>query len=178
MKNSLVVITLPLSKVLLLLVEVFKVVLLIIWEPILENVQYFCREPQKTKNFQAYQNSWGLSTRVIGVMIMTHSDNKGLVLPPRIAQYQAVVIPVGLTSKSTDAQRKEINEGAEKIEQSLRANGIRVTGDYREIYNPGWKFADWELKGSHYVLNLVLKIWLVIKLPLLEEMMGRNTRLN
>lgn len=95
----------------------------------------------------AYQNSWGLSTRVIGVMIMTHSDNKGLVLPPRIAQYQAVVIPVGLTSKSTDAQRKEINEGAEKIEQSLRANGIRVTGDYREIYNPGWKFADWELKG-------------------------------
>ena len=80
-------------------------------------------------------------------MIMTHSDNKGLVLPPRIAQYQAVVIPVGLTSKSTDAQRKEINEGAEKIEQSLRANGIRVTGDYREIYNPGWKFADWELKG-------------------------------
>ncbi|KAK6894972.1 putative proline--tRNA ligase [Candida tropicalis] len=102
--------------------------------------------PEKPRIF-AYQNSWGLSTRVIGVMIMTHSDNKGLVLPPRIAQYQAVVIPVGLTSKSSDAQRKDINEGAQKIEKTLQDAGIRATGDYREIYNPGWKFADWELKG-------------------------------
>jgi prolyl-tRNA synthetase len=102
--------------------------------------------PEKPR-IHAFQNSWGLSTRVIGVMIMTHSDNKGLVLPPRIAQYQAVVIPVGLTSKSTDAQRKDINEGAQKIEKALQDAGIRATGDYREIYNPGWKFADWELKG-------------------------------
>lgn len=102
--------------------------------------------PEKPR-IHAFQNSWGLSTRVIGVMIMTHSDNKGLVLPPRVAQYQTVIIPVGLTSKSTDAQRKDINEGAAKIEKTLQDAGIRATGDYREIYNPGWKFADWELKG-------------------------------
>ncbi|EGW29901.1 uncharacterized protein SPAPADRAFT_73354 [Spathaspora passalidarum NRRL Y-27907] len=95
----------------------------------------------------AYQNSWGLSTRVIGVMIMTHSDNKGLVLPPRVAQNQVVIIPVGLTSKTSDEQRKQINEGAEEIEARLKKSGVRAIGDYRAIYNPGWKFADWELKG-------------------------------
>lgn len=95
----------------------------------------------------AYQNSWGLSTRVIGVMVMTHSDNKGLVLPPRVAQTQAVVIPVGITAKTSEEQRKQINDGAEKIEQRLKKAGIKATGDYRDSYNPGWKFADWELKG-------------------------------
>ncbi|KAK6454335.1 uncharacterized protein RJT20DRAFT_57962 [Scheffersomyces xylosifermentans] len=95
----------------------------------------------------AYQNSWGLSTRVIGVMVMTHSDNKGLVLPPRVAQTQAVVIPVGLTSKTTDEVRKAINEGAESIEKRLKDADVRAIGDYRDIYTPGWKFAEWELKG-------------------------------
>lgn len=95
----------------------------------------------------AYQNSWGLSTRVIGVMVMTHSDNKGLVLPPRVAQTQAVVIPVGITAKTGEDQRKQINDGAEEIEHKLKKAGIKATGDYRDSYNPGWKFADWELKG-------------------------------
>lgn len=95
----------------------------------------------------AFQNSWGLSTRVIGVMIMTHSDNKGLVLPPRVAMNQVVVIPVGITSKSTDKQRVDVNEGAKKIESRLLDAGVRAIGDYRDIYTSGWKFADWELKG-------------------------------
>ncbi|CAN3372913.1 hypothetical protein DIURU_002803 [Diutina rugosa] len=95
----------------------------------------------------AYQNSWGLSTRVIGVMIMTHSDNKGLVLPPRVAQYQVVVIPVGITAKSTPEQKASINEAAKNIESRLDGAGVRVTGDYRENYTSGWKFADAELKG-------------------------------
>lgn len=95
----------------------------------------------------AFQNSWGLSTRVIGVMVMTHSDNKGLVLPPRVAQTQVVVVPVGLTAKTSDEQRKLINEGAEKIEKALKEADVRVTGDYRDNYTPGWKFANWELKG-------------------------------
>jgi prolyl-tRNA synthetase len=101
----------------------------------------------------AYQNSWGLSTRVIGVMVMTHSDNKGLVLPPRVAQTQVVVIPVGLTAKTTDEQRKSINDGAADIESRLKNAGVRVTGDYRDIYSPGWKFADWELKGTPFRLE-------------------------
>lgn len=95
----------------------------------------------------AFQNSWGLSTRVIGVMVMTHSDNKGLVLPPRVAMTQVVVIPVGLNSKTLADQRALINSGAEDIESRLAKAGIRVTGDYRDIYSPGWKFADSELKG-------------------------------
>lgn len=95
----------------------------------------------------AFQNSWGLSTRVIGVMIMTHSDNRGLVLPPRVAQTQVVVVPVGLTTKSTKEQRETINKGAKDIEQKLFDADVRVTGDYRDNYSPGWKFADWELKG-------------------------------
>mmetsp|Transcript_3089 Transcript_3089/g.3455 ORF Transcript_3089/g.3455 Transcript_3089/m.3455 type:complete len:683 (-) Transcript_3089:74-2122(-) len=96
----------------------------------------------------AFQNSWGLSTRVIGVMVMTHSDNKGLVLPPRVAQTQVVVIPVGLTAKTTDEQRKAINDGAAHIESVLKQTDVRVTGDYRDNYSPGWKFSDWELKGT------------------------------
>lgn len=96
----------------------------------------------------AFQNSWGLSTRVIGVMVMTHSDNKGLVLPPRVAQTQVVVIPVGLTAKTTDEQRKAINDGAANIENVLKQTDVRVTGDYRDNYSPGWKFSDWELKGT------------------------------
>lgn len=96
----------------------------------------------------AFQNSWGLSTRVIGVMVMTHSDNKGLVLPPRVAQTQVVVIPVGLTAKTTDEQRKAINDGAANIENVLKQTDVRVTGDYRDNYSPGWKFSNWELKGT------------------------------
>lgn len=102
--------------------------------------------PEQERVF-AFQNSWGLSTRVIGVMIMTHSDNKGLVLPPRVAQTQVVVIPVGLTSKTTPEQREAINSGAKKVEDALAAADVRVVGDYRDNYSPGWKFADWELKG-------------------------------
>lgn len=102
--------------------------------------------PEQERVF-AFQNSWGLSTRVIGVMVMTHSDNKGLVLPPRVAQTQVVVIPVGLTSKTTPEQREAINSGAKKVEDALFAADVRVLGDYRDNYSPGWKFADWELKG-------------------------------
>lgn len=102
--------------------------------------------PDKPKLF-VWQNSWGLSTRVIGVMVMVHSDNKGLVLPPRVAENQAVVIPCGLTVKTTPEDKKAIKDGAYNIEQTLAKAGIRAIGDYRDNYSPGWKFADWELRG-------------------------------
>ena len=95
----------------------------------------------------ASQNSWGLSTRVIGVMIMTHSDNKGLVLPPRVAQNQIVVVPVGITAKSSAEQKNAIAKSVSDIEKALQAVNIRVKVDDRDNYSPGWKFADWELKG-------------------------------
>lgn len=102
--------------------------------------------PEKDKIF-VWQNSWGLSTRVIGVMVMVHSDNKGLVLPPGAAEYQAVVIPCGLTVKTSAEEKKAVKDGAMDIEYSLKKAGVRITGDYRDNYSPGWKFADWELRG-------------------------------
>ncbi|KAA8908304.1 hypothetical protein TRICI_004790 [Trichomonascus ciferrii] len=102
--------------------------------------------PDKPK-INVWQNSWGLSTRVIGVMVMVHSDNKGLVMPPRVAETQTVVIPCGITAKTSAEDRKAVAEGSEKIEKTLADAGIRVTGDYRDNYSPGWKFSDWELRG-------------------------------
>lgn len=95
----------------------------------------------------AYQNSWGLSTRTIGVMVMIHSDNKGLVTPPRVAQFQAVVIPVGITKKTSDDDRHLIHESAMDIEARLKKAGIRAFGDYNDNYTPGWKFSQNELRG-------------------------------
>lgn len=94
-----------------------------------------------------HQTSWGLSTRVIGVMVMIHSDNKGLVIPPRVSQYQTVIIPVGLTSKTTKEVVDNVYSSCKDLESRLKASGIRVTSDYRDNYSPGWKFSNWELKG-------------------------------
>ena len=102
--------------------------------------------PEYPKVF-AYQNSWGISTRSIGVMVMIHSDNKGLVIPPRVAQFQAVVLPVGITKKTTAEERKHIHDSAKAIEQRLKEAGIRAFGDYNDNYTPGWKFSQYELKG-------------------------------
>lgn len=102
--------------------------------------------PEKPKIF-THQTSWGLSTRVIGVMVMIHSDNKGLVIPPRVSQYQVVVIPVGLTSKTTKEVEDNVYASCKNLESKLASNGIRVTSDYRDNYSPGWKFSNWELKG-------------------------------
>ncbi|EDO15687.1 hypothetical protein Kpol_1008p26 [Vanderwaltozyma polyspora DSM 70294] len=102
--------------------------------------------PDHPKIF-AYQNSWGLSTRVIGVMVMIHSDNKGLVIPPRVSQFQAVVVPVGITKKTSEEQRKKIHEAARDVESRLKKSDVRAFGDYNDNYTPGWKFAQYELKG-------------------------------
>ena len=86
-----------------------------------------------------HQTSWGLSTRVIGGLIMTHGDNSGLVLPPRIAPIQAVVLPIA-------AHKPGVTEAAEQIVARLKAAGIRVKGDFSDN-SPGWKFAQYEMKG-------------------------------
>lgn len=103
--------------------------------------------PDKPR-ISAFQNSWGLSTRVIGVMVMTHSDNKGLVIPPRVAQNQVVVIPVGLSAKATKEQKDSVNDGAADIEKRLLAIDVRAIGDYSDNHTAGWKFSEWELKGT------------------------------
>ncbi|MFH4981749.1 hypothetical protein AB6A40_008458 [Gnathostoma spinigerum] len=95
----------------------------------------------------AWQNSWGMSTRTIGAVVIIHGDDNGLVLPPRIAVIQMIVIPVGITAQTSAEDRKMIIDKAEQITEILTDNGIRAESDLRENVSPGWKFNHWELKG-------------------------------
>lgn len=90
-----------------------------------------------------WQNSWGLTTRTIGVMVMVHSDDKGLVLPPRIAPLQAIVVPIPFK----DSDQEAVVAAAAQVAGDLRAAGVRTKDDARENYSPGWKYNYWELKG-------------------------------
>ncbi|KAF9517777.1 hypothetical protein BS47DRAFT_1375516 [Hydnum rufescens UP504] len=94
-----------------------------------------------------WQNSWGLSTRTIGVMVMVHGDNQGLVLPPRVASIQVVIIPCGLTVKLAQDERKAVLDACQDAATVLKGIGVRAKADLRDVYTPGWKFADWEQKG-------------------------------
>ena len=85
--------------------------------------------------------SWGMTTRLIGAAIMVHGDDSGLVLPPKIAPYQVVVVPIG-----RDNWRETVLPRAKEIQAELVAAGMRVTLDERDE-RPGWKFAEWELRG-------------------------------
>ncbi|KAF7714303.1 Proline--tRNA ligase [Penicillium ucsense] len=102
---------------------------------------------EQKEPLHVWQNSWGLSTRTLGVMVMIHSDNKGLILPPRVAETQVVIVPVGITAKSTDEDREKLNAEIDGLVAVLEAAGIRVQSDKREGYSPGWKFNQWELRG-------------------------------
>ncbi|KAI6234488.1 Bifunctional glutamate/proline--tRNA ligase [Aphelenchoides fujianensis] len=95
----------------------------------------------------AFQNSWGLSTRTIGAMIMVHGDDKGLVLPPRVAAVQVVVVPVGITAKTSEEDKQTIHEKARELVDELDEAGVRAELDARDNVSPGWKFNHWELKG-------------------------------
>ena len=90
-----------------------------------------------------WATSWGVSTRLIGALIMTHSDDKGLVLPPNLAPFQVVIVPIF----KGEEQRKLVVDHATKIYNSLQAVGIRVKLDDRDTHTPGYKFNDYELKG-------------------------------
>ena len=100
----------------------------------------FLDEEQK-KRF-AWQNSWGISTRSMGVMILMHSDDKGLVLPPKVAPIQVVIVPILFENV-----RLKILEEVKIIKKKLEVKGIRVYVDDRDKYTPGWKFNEWEMKG-------------------------------
>jgi len=104
-------------------------------------------DPTGQGKIYVWQNSWGLSTRTIGVMVMVHGDNQGLVLPPRIASVQAIIVPCGITAKTTDEQRQAITAKCEELVVTLRKVGVRARADLRDGYTPGYKFNDWEQKG-------------------------------
>merc|ERR1719394_1957026 len=104
-------------------------------------------DPASGEKKHVYQNSWGITTRTIGVLVMVHGDDKGLVLPPKIARYQVVIVPCGITASLSDDDRKALYAACDEYIKNFKEAGIRVHGDYRENYSPGWKFNHWELKG-------------------------------
>ncbi|HKN46873.1 MAG TPA: His/Gly/Thr/Pro-type tRNA ligase C-terminal domain-containing protein, partial [Candidatus Polarisedimenticolia bacterium] len=89
-----------------------------------------------------WQTSWGVSTRLVGAIVMAHGDDNGLVLPPRLAPVQVVIVPIW----KTDSERSRISEAARLAAEELKG-AFRVTADLREEFSPGWKFNEWELKG-------------------------------
>ena len=97
-----------------------------------DNTQEFC-----------WTTSWGLSTRMVGAVVMTHGDDKGLRLPPKLAPYQLVIVPI----YRRDAQRGAVLETVERLQRSFEAAGLRVHVDEREGQSPGFKFNDWEMRG-------------------------------
>lgn len=90
-----------------------------------------------------WATSWGVSTRLMGALIMSHSDDNGLVLPPQLAPIQVVIVPIYKGAE----QYEVVKKAGEKIKQSLLAEGISVKFDDRDTQKPGWKFAEYELKG-------------------------------
>ena len=90
-----------------------------------------------------WATSWGVTTRLIGALIMTHSDDLGLVLPPELAPIHVVIVPI----YKTESQRSQIAAKAEQIKKMLEDKGLSVKFDNRETHKPGWKFAEYELKG-------------------------------
>jgi prolyl-tRNA synthetase len=90
----------------------------------------------------AWTTSWGMSTRLIGGVIMTHGDDSGLILPPRVAPYQVVIVPI-----QRGNWQETVLPTARAIQAQLVAQGIRVLLDDRDAYTPGWKFAEWEMRG-------------------------------
>jgi prolyl-tRNA synthetase len=90
-----------------------------------------------------WTTSWGLSTRFVGAIIMVHGDDQGLILPPRLAPYQTVIVPI----YKRDAEKTTVLEVTERVRQELVDAGVRVKVDDRETLSPGFKFNDWELRG-------------------------------
>lgn len=100
-------------------------------------------ENEKGEKAMVWQNSWAYSTRTIGVMVMTHGDDKGLVLPPKVAAVQVIVIPVPFK----DADTQAIFDACTSTAKSLSEAGIHAETDLRDNYSPGWKYSHWEMKG-------------------------------
>jgi len=90
----------------------------------------------------AWTTSWGVSTRLIGGVIMTHGDDSGLILPPKVAPYQVVIVPIPRGN-----WQETVLPRARELQARLAGAGVRVHLDPREEYTPGWKFAEWELRG-------------------------------
>ncbi|GAV69393.1 tRNA-synt_2b domain-containing protein/HGTP_anticodon domain-containing protein/ProRS-C_1 domain-containing protein [Cephalotus follicularis] len=100
-------------------------------------------EDERGEKQMVWQNSWAFTTRTIGVMVMVHGDDKGLVLPPKVASVQVIVIPVPYK----DANTQGIFDACTATVDILCKAGFRAEADFRDNYSPGWKYSHWEMKG-------------------------------
>ena len=98
---------------------------------------------KENKQEYVWATSWGVSTRLMGALVMAHSDDNGLVLPPKLAPYQVVIVPIYRSDEQFDLVAAKVAEIKEKLEKQ----GARVKFDARKTHKPGFKFAEWELKG-------------------------------
>jgi len=100
---------------------------------------------QNKDNEQEYvfASSWGVSTRLVGALIMAHGDDKGLILPPKLAPYQVVIVPI----YRDDEAKAAVMDYVDSISESLKSQGVRYHVDTRETLSPGFKFNDWEMKS-------------------------------
>lgn len=96
----------------------------------------------------AYQNTFAITTRELGVMVATHSDDRGLIIPPKLARIQVVIVPI-----YTDKNKESVLKEASKLHSEIKGK-VRTYLDDRDIYSPGWKFNEWELKGVPVRLEL------------------------
>ena len=104
------------------------------------NIRYLDRNNELQ---YVWTTSWGMSTRVVGAIVMVHGDDQGLILPPRLAPVQVVIVPIW----RKDADKATVLDAAHTVYKALRDAGIRVELDDREEYTPGYKFNEWELRG-------------------------------
>jgi len=108
---------------------------------------------RNNKQDYVWATSWGVSTRLMGALIMAHSDDNGLVLPPKLAPFQVVVVPI----YKNDEQLAAISERVDDMLPKLKAKGISVKYDNNDTKKPGWKFAEYELKGAPVRLAIGLR---------------------
>ena len=114
------------------------------------DVKFLTKENQQE---YVWATSWGVSTRLIGALVMAHSDDSGLILPPRIAPLQVAIVPI---FKGED-QKAKVDEKAAEIIKDLKAKGLRVKYDDNDNARPGWKFAEYELKGVPVRITLGMR---------------------
>ncbi len=109
-------------------------------------------EDKDQKMKYAWQTSWGVTTRLIGAIIMTHGDDSGLILPPKVAPIQLIIIPIPATG-----WQEEVLPLVKELERRLKEIGLRVQADLREVYSPGWKFSEWEMRGVPLRLEIGMR---------------------
>jgi prolyl-tRNA synthetase len=104
------------------------------------DIQFLDRDNERK---YAFTTSWGLSTRTVGAVIMVHGDSAGLILPPKIAPYQTVFVPIW----RKDEERTQVEDAVQRLHDALLAAGVRSFVDWRDDKTAGWKFNEWELRG-------------------------------